>query len=130
MRQTRQRAAILRVLHNTNQHPTADWIYAQVRQELPHISLGTVYRLLNALAEEGAVGVLAPDGGPHRYDGRPGPHHHVICTACGRISDVPELISPNAHAEIERWTGYAVSHLHLNWFGLCPTCRNSEQGRE
>ncbi len=123
MRQTRQRAAILRALDNTEQHPTAEWIFQQVREDLPHISLGTVYRLLHSLVEEGKIGALALDGGPSRYDGSPGPHHHVVCTSCGHATDVPELLAPEARSEIERWTGYAVSHLQLNWYGLCPACR-------
>lgn len=126
MRQTKQRAAVVRVLTEAEQHPTAEWVYQEVRKEIPDISLGTVYRLLHTLEEEGLVRALAPLDGPKRFDGRPGPHHHLICTACGSISDVPILLEESAKTEIERWTNYTVSHVRLEWFGLCPRCRETE----
>jgi Fur family peroxide stress response transcriptional regulator len=123
MRMTRQRAAIMRVLEQTDQHPTADWIYEQVRHELPRISLGTVYRLLHSLHAEGVINILDHGNGRNRFDGNPGMHHHIVCTACGQIADVPELVAFNAREEIERWTGYAISRVRLDWYGLCPACR-------
>ncbi len=57
-RMTKQRKAILKVLKHTDSHPTADWIYEKVREEIPNISLGTVYRNLNVLAELGKINVL------------------------------------------------------------------------
>jgi Fur family peroxide stress response transcriptional regulator len=126
MRQTKQRSAVLRVLTAAEQHPTAEWVYQEVRKEIPDISLGTVYRLLHALEEEGLVHVLMPLAGPKRFDGCPGPHNHLICTACGSILDVPNLLEENAKTEIERWTEYTISHVRLEWFGLCPRCRESQ----
>jgi Fe2+ or Zn2+ uptake regulation protein len=127
MRQTKQRAAILRALQSTDCHPTADWVYTEVKKDLPRISLGTVYRLLGALAAEGKVSVLALGDSAKRYDGQPGPHHHVVCTACGQVNDAPDLVSADARTEIERWTGYAISYLRLDWYGLCSVCRASQK---
>ena len=125
MRQTRQRTAILRALQSTDCHPTADWVYTEVKKDLPRISLGTVYRLLGVLTEEGMVSVLPLGDGAKRYDGQPGPHHHVVCIECGQLNDVPDLVSSDARTEIERRTGYAVSYLRLDWYGLCSVCRAS-----
>ena len=126
MRQTKQRETVLRVLQATDQHPTADWVFNEARKELPRISLGTVYRILHTLAEEGKVSVLTSGNGPSRYDGSPGPHHHAVCTACGRIADAPNLVAPDARPEVEQQTGYVISHLQLGWYGLCPACRPSK----
>lgn len=128
MRRTIQRDAILRILTHTNQHPTAEWIHKEVRKQLPRVSLGTVYRLLNHLVAEGRVSELTLDDGPKRYDGQPGDHQHVVCTACGRIADVPEIVPPEARAEIERWTGFSVLYLSVKWYGLCAECRDKKTG--
>jgi Fe2+ or Zn2+ uptake regulation protein len=125
-RQTRQRAAILRVLEHTKQHPTAEWIHTEVRKEIPSVSLGTVYRLLSILAGEGAVRVIPLEAGPNRYDMGPDQHHHAVCTACGKIADIPDLVPPEARVEIERWTGYSLSELRLEWHGRCPECRGND----
>ncbi|HXG24457.1 MAG TPA: transcriptional repressor [Chthonomonadales bacterium] len=124
MRRTIQRDAVLRVLAHTNQHPTAEWIHQEVRKQLPRISLGTVYRLLNHLVEEGRVRELTLEEGPKRYDAQPGNHQHAICTECGKIVDVPEMVLPQADVEVERKTGYRVSHLSVKWYGQCAECQN------
>jgi len=130
MRRTKQRATILRVLRGTDQHPTANWIYSEVRKELPHVSLGTVYRTLHALAQEGTIRILTFGDGPHRYDGRPGTHDHIVCTVCGRTADVPQMVAVNARTEIERRTDYTVSSLRLTWHGLCSDCRVKQEHLE
>jgi Fe2+ or Zn2+ uptake regulation protein len=123
MRRTRQRAELLRVLQQTDRHPTAEWLLTEVRKALPHAGLATVYRLLGALEEEGRIAVVAADDGPRRYDAGTSPHCHVVCSECGRIADVPDLLGEHGRTEIERWTGYAVAHLRGSWVGLCPACR-------
>ncbi len=67
-RETKQRAAILRVLRNTRSHPTAAQIYDQVRKEIPNISKGTVYRNLQVLREDGAISELNLNGILSRYE--------------------------------------------------------------
>ena len=123
MRRTRQRAEVLRVLQATDGHPTAEGIQAEVRKTLPHVSLATIYRQLAALADEGRVALLAADHGPRRYDGSMTPHHHIVCSRCGLIADVPDLVGEHARAEIERWTGFQVDPQRTSWAGLCSSCR-------
>jgi Fur family ferric uptake transcriptional regulator/Fur family peroxide stress response transcriptional regulator len=125
MRITRQRAAVLAALRAHCDHPTAEQIHDEVRRDLPRISLGTVYRLLGALAAAGEARVLVREDGPNRYDSAHDAHHHVFCTACGRIADVPDLVPPDMRAEIERWTGYSLAGFRLDWHGVCPDCRSS-----
>lgn len=127
MRQTRQRAAILTVLRQTESHPTADWVFQEARKILPTISLGTVYRTLEALSDEGMVRVHAFGERKRRYDGNTELHAHVICTACGQIEDVREPIRREFVSHIEKQTRYKVHGHRLEWYGLCQECVNSSQ---
>lgn len=121
---SRQRASIKEYLAHTHEHPTADTVYLHVREEYPNISLGTVYRNLNLLADMGeAVKITTPNGGD-RFDGRTDPHYHVICNCCKNVYD---LDLPTEHAvEINQiadhhYEGRIDSHSII-FGGLCPDC--------
>src|SRR5262245_65856772 len=86
LRLTGPRRLVLEVVRSTDAHPTAEAIHQTVRRRLPSVSLGTVYRNLRVLVEEGLVKELP---GPHaRFDGNLREHHHFTCLGCGRIADV------------------------------------------
>lgn len=122
MRNTRQRAAVLAALHQMDAHPTADQIFREVRKKLPHISLGTVYRTLDLLEQEGMIRVL--DFGPRRrrYDIATDHHAHVVCVACGRIVDAPAP-APTAQVQsISVATGFRITGHRTEWYGYCPDC--------
>jgi Fur family peroxide stress response transcriptional regulator len=91
-RDTKQREAIIRILRNTRSHPTADQIYDEVRQDIPNISKGTVYRNLQLLAEDGAVSVLNIDGTQNRYEQKREAHYHFKCETCRRVFDLNEPV--------------------------------------
>ncbi len=88
LRLTNPRRLILEVVQGTDVHPTAEWIHRRVRRGAPRVSLGTVYRNLRLLAGEGLVREMADGRGLGRFDGNLGDHQHVICSDCGRISDL------------------------------------------
>ena len=122
MRVTKQREAVLRALREMHSHPTAEEVHGVVRESLPHVSLGTVYRILASLVSEGQAVALTLMDGPRRYD-LPGPaHHHVVCKQCGAIADVPDVVAYDAHRAAEEATGYAVEAVRLKWLGTCPRC--------
>ena len=75
-RETKQREAILNVLQSTDSHPTADWVYDEVRKVIPNISKGTVYRNLKILREMGAISELNLSSPVSRYEGRQINHYH------------------------------------------------------
>ncbi len=120
MRYSPQRESILKVLQGTNTHPIAEWIFEQVREEIPKISLGTVYRNLNQLADHGLIKRIF-DNGQVRYDGTTERHDHFRCELCGRIYDfdipwegiVPQLVPAN---------GFLVSDYSLEISGICREC--------
>ena len=86
---TEQRAAVYRFLNATAAHPTADEVFLHVRQEVPGISLATVYKSLETLVGCGLAVKLTYGDGSARYDGRTDDHHHLRCVACGDVMDLP-----------------------------------------
>ena len=123
-RKSKQREAILRVVKSTNSHPTVDWVYEQVREELPHISLGTVYRDLKLLKEEGAISEIALADTLSRFDGETKNHYHFRCKQCGRIYDVDEPVDEEMDKRVARKTGFKVSYHRLEFYGLCKECQS------
>ena len=90
-RYSRQRTLILETLRRNPVHPTADEVYRLVQQEDPHLSLGTVYRNLNLLSQDGVIQSLRSDKNCERFDGNPAPHYHFRCETCGRELIVPRI---------------------------------------
>ena len=124
-RMTRQRRLILEVLRGTTSHPDAYWVYERVRQHLPNISLGTVYRTLGVFRDLGLVLELPSATGFSRYDGRTDPHHHIHCVRCGRIADVElSMGDPARHAAIPE--GFRVLSYEVVWRGICAPCQERD----
>ncbi len=123
-RKTRQKETILRILRANNCHPTAGWIYEQVKQELPHISLGTVYRDLKALKQAGEIAELGLAGRLGRFDGNNRNHYHFQCQKCGRIFDIAQPVSTELDNQIAGKTGFDVLYHHLEFYGLCLDCKS------
>ena len=122
-RNTRQREVILEELRNLSSHPTAAGLYEIVRRRLPRISLGTVYRNLELLAEMGAIQKLDLAGSQARFDGNVDRHHHVRCTGCGRVDDVPGAPLDLARVKHNDCSGYEFLGYRLEFVGICPDCR-------
>lgn len=105
-------------------HPTAEAIFDDVRRRLPRISLGTVYRNLQRLVDEGRIGVAQIGGRSLRYDATAAPHDHFVCRACGRIDDVGTSRPEEGLAAAER-AGHAVVAHALVLYGQCRGCRET-----
>lgn len=122
LKYSRQRESIKEYLRNTLEHPTADSVYMHVKKEYPNISLGTVYRNLNLLAELGeVVKITAPDGAD-RFDGNPQPHYHFFCNACGRVLDLDmESIDHINEIAGKNFDGCIEAHV-TTFFGRCGDC--------
>ncbi|OLV19507.1 Fur family transcriptional regulator [Deinococcus marmoris] len=127
VRQTKQRAAVIEVLRAARSHPDAAWIHAQVRQTLPSLSLGTVYRTLDALVAGGVVVTLERAGQATRYDyKRAGEdHHHAVCRGCGAIFDVDAGELPQLSAAALP-AGFQVTDVRLEFIGICPDCQTEK----
>lgn len=123
-RRTKQRAAVDAVLQETADFLSAQDLHAKLRERGAAVGLATVYRTLQAMADDGRVDVLRPDGGEavYRRCEQVEHHHHLVCRVCGATVEV-------SGPAVERWTtavaaehGYTdVAHT-LEIFGTCPDC--------
>jgi Fur family ferric uptake transcriptional regulator len=122
-RQTRQRQIILEELRRSHSHPTAAELHEAVRQRLPRISLGTVYRNLELLASAGRIRKLPLSGETMRYDGDLGSHYHIRCVECGKIDDVEIPALDIDSALLDSSDGYEILGHRLEFIGVCQSCR-------
>ena len=122
-RMTRQRRVILEEFDTPGQHPTADEIYRRVRLRMPNISLGTVYRNLEVLSQDGLVRKLHIGPGQKRYDRASDKHYHVRCVKCGRISDVPTEPFGDLERAAGGNSGFDIIGHELEFEGLCEQCK-------
>jgi Fur family ferric uptake transcriptional regulator len=123
---TRQRQTILEELQKTHSHLPADEIYERVRRQLPHISLGTIYRNLDILSEHGLVRKLEYAGFQRRYDGRIENHYHVRCARCGSVEDIEAEPLPEVEEGIGKKTDYTIIGHRLEFIGICPVCKEKK----
>ncbi|WP_338151313.1 transcriptional repressor [Persephonella sp. IF05-L8] len=124
-RNTQQRKVILDILRSTDIHPTADWIYERAREVIPNISLGTVYRNLKILKEEGLILELN-DGKQSRFDGRIDRHFHFKCAQCNSIYDIETEGIVEMKTDILNKKGYSVETWDVVFTGICPTCSGNQ----
>jgi Fur family ferric uptake transcriptional regulator len=125
-RKSRQREVVLAVVRSTMDHPTADWVHRQARRTLPRIGLGTVYRNLKTLAEEGVIREVHAGGHSARFDGNTGRHYHIRCLGCGRVNDLPMSVDTRLEEEAGRAMNYRILGHQVEIHGLCPLCQPQE----
>jgi len=129
MRDTKPRRVILEELRKVTTHPTADEIYNMVREQLPRVSLGTVYRNLEIMSESGMILKLEMAGTQRRYDGTIANHYHVRCAMCGRVDDLPIKPLSGIEREVREVSAYEISGHRLEFKGLCPACKGRGKGK-
>ncbi len=123
----RKRDAILTCLRETDTHPSADWVYAQLKPQIPDLSLGTVYRNLNLFKDQGIIVSLGTVKGVERFDGNTAPHVHFICDGCGCVLDLEGIAVPQElQSAVADATGGKVSGCQLTFTGSCMDCRKEE----
>jgi Fe2+ or Zn2+ uptake regulation protein len=120
-RLTRQAAAVYDALAASHDHPTAEQLFQRVRQQLPQVSLGTVYRNLDKLRDQGRLRVVRLEGGQAHYDAMMDAHDHFICERCGAVIDVPSH-APAGDLGAVHAAGHQV-HWHTTaLYGVCNRC--------
>jgi len=124
-RETKQRRIVFETIKNTYSHPTADWIFEQVRDTLPKVSLGTVYRNLGVLKEEGLIREIYGSDRRAHYDADTSPHAHFICSSCDQIIDVRGVASIDWRT-LKDLVGCEVAEQNVVFSGRCAHCRQQE----
>ncbi len=115
-----QRRMILDVLKRED-HPTAQEVFHYIHEDYPRISLGTVYRNLNLMTDEGTLRRLSFPDSPDRYDIHTQPHQHFVCRLCGRYFNIDAGNLGNID-DVRRATGFAVEECCILFKGICQDC--------
>ena len=126
-RQSKQRNRLLELLRSTDSHPTADWLYEQLKKEFPNLSLGTVYRNLAMLIEQGVVRKIHFGSTFDRFEANTQPHYHLICESCGKIVDFDMPIHENLNKQATKLTSFCISHHKIDFFGICQDCKQNKK---
>jgi Fur family peroxide stress response transcriptional regulator len=121
-RRSQQRERILELLEETDQHPTANWLYTRLRKDFPDLSMGTVYRNLGALAEQGLVSRMGFGSTFDRFDANTEHHYHFICDSCGTILDLDLPIDEALNRRLRAATGLEARLHDIQFHGLCQSC--------
>ncbi len=125
----RKRDAILSYLRSTDIHPSADMVYAQLKPEIPDLSLGTVYRNLSMFRQQGVIASVGTVNGVERFDGNTAPHVHFVCTDCSAVIDMPKMEVPQMMTKsAENQIGGRVATCSLTFSGQCRNCMIKQGG--
>jgi len=123
---THQRTIIYEALISMFGHPTPEQIYERVCQQIPSISLATVYKTINTFIETGIVHEASLHHGSIRLDSNLEPHHHMVCTKCKAIFDLEqEAIGPVLRNRTLP-NGFRVQRFSVEVLGLCERCAKSQ----
>lgn len=117
-----QRESIINFLTGRTDHPTADAVYQYLRNDLPTISLGTVYRNLNQMSASGRILRLHVDGKTDHYDACTDPHAHLLCTKCGAVRDIHMNFEDDLIAQAAEISPCRVDGVSVLFTGLCEEC--------
>lgn len=121
-KRSRQRDRIYQVLRRTRAHPTAEWVFERVRIQLPRISLGTVYRNLNILKQQGKIRELDFGETSRRYDAFTGEHYHFVCEQCGSVKDLDVPLQDDLNERVRNIVPGVIQSHRLDFFGTCNEC--------
>jgi Fur family ferric uptake transcriptional regulator len=124
LKATRQREQIVRAFFAAGRHISAEELHRQLRASQPGIGLVTVYRTLKLLRQAGLATERKFGDAYARFDPRPAssPHHHLICTACGRIQEFEDETLAALARKVKRARGFTVTEQRLELYGLCRSC--------
>ena len=131
-RNSKQRTLVLDVLKASHKHPNAEEVYLAVKQQLPDISLGTVYRNLNLLEEMGQIIRIQTGIGGDRFDAVTQMHPHLICTECGGVSDLDCQIDKETELlrQALQTSGAQIQDVQIRAWGICGRCRENKESKD
>ena len=122
-RLTPQRMLVLSAIANSDNHISAEEIYAQVIAKYSHVNISTIYRNLELLKRLGLVTETDLGGGRVRYHpADKGHHHHLVCQECGKIIDLDESVLTSLKSRLLREYKFNADLRHLAIFGRCANC--------
>ncbi len=123
-RVTQQRLIVADTLSRAGRQLTAAQLYERVRDRQPSLGRATVFRTVERLVEAGVARRLELEGHVYAYVAcQPEHHHHLSCTSCGRVEEIPESwVQPIATRATER-LGFLIDDARLDFYGRCSACQ-------
>ncbi|MDC7225150.1 MAG: transcriptional repressor [Spirochaetales bacterium] len=122
-RKSKLRDEILKLLQETDIHPTAGWLYDQLKVDNPNLSQGTIYRNLGILVEQGLVDKIDFGSTFDRFEYKKPDHYHFICEKCGAIIDLDIPIKTELNSEVEKIAGFKTRKHQIEFYGICDACK-------
>ena len=124
----RKREALYDYLKITTAHPSAETIYTDLKQQIPDLAIGTVYRNLTLFKQQGLISSVATVGGVERFDANTDPHVHFICQHCHAVMDLMEMQVPDdLRQAASALCGGRVESCQLSFSGVCRDCVEKEK---
>jgi Fur family transcriptional regulator, peroxide stress response regulator len=121
---TRQREVVLRVINESEHHPTAADVFEEAKRRLPTISFATVYNSLHYLKDVGVIREITFGNAASRYDSGTHRHDHALCTGCGKLVDFDLAETVGLMPAAVRRTHFKPKTIYLTLLGLCPECNS------
>lgn len=121
-RVTTQQQLIYQVITKSSHHFSVEQVYTEVKKALPRISLATVYRNLERLAERKVIGQVVIRGKLF-FERQIDEHYHVVCLSCSRVDNLDSVPASDIESFFSRNTNYKLISHDLVLYGLCPNCQ-------
>src|SRR3954466_6748687 len=123
---TFQRQVIYEAVVDSRGHPTPEMIYEQVRQRIPSISLGTIYKNVKTFLDSGVLREVTLHHGSLRLESNMTPHHHLVCSSCRAIFDIEEsAVEPVPLPKTELPAGFSIRECRVEFVGVCKSCQTA-----
>jgi Fe2+ or Zn2+ uptake regulation protein len=125
---TFQRQVIYEAIVDSREHPTPELIYEQVRQRIPSISLGTIYKNVKTFLDSGVLREVTLHHGSLRLESNMTPHHHLVCSSCKAIFDIDEsAVEPVRLLKTELPAGFSIRQCRVEFVGMCKSCQTAQR---
>jgi Fur family peroxide stress response transcriptional regulator len=123
---TFQRQVIYEAVVDSREHPTPELIYEQVRQRIPSISLGTIYKNVKTFLDSGVLKEVTLHHGSLRLESNMTPHHHLVCSSCKAILDIDEsAVEPVRLPKTKLPAGFSIQQCRVEFVGVCKSCQTA-----
>lgn len=122
---TSQRIAILKLLEDRKDHPSAEKIFREMKETYPTISFATIYSTAQILQDAGLLQILTIDDRRVFFDPNPAPHAHFLCTRCGALEDVP--LGKETLNKIKNSVPHSLDSVQVYCYGPCRDCEEREK---
>jgi Fur family peroxide stress response transcriptional regulator len=125
---TFQRQVIYEAVVDSREHPTPELIYEQVRQRIPSVSLGTIYKNIKTFLDSGVLKEVTLHHGSLRLESNMTPHHHLVCSSCKAIFDIEEsALEPVRLPKAGVPAGFSIKQCRVEFVGVCKRCQGARE---